>query len=76
MSAKSPLPDILEAIHENQLALADAIESVGLWIDQRCGTEVSSTILGAVATIDVNAERIRASIDALKRLDSGFSEGT
>lgn len=76
MPAKSPLCDILEALHENQLALADAVESVGLWIDQRCSTEVSSTILGAVAMIDVNAERIRARIDALKRLDSGFSEET
>jgi hypothetical protein len=75
MPAKSPLSDILEALHENQLALADAVESVGVWIDQRCGTEVSSAILGAVATIDVNAERIRARIDALKRLDSGFPEG-
>jgi predicted regulator of Ras-like GTPase activity (Roadblock/LC7/MglB family) len=74
MPVKSPLSEILEALHENQLALADAVESVGLWIDQRCGTEVSSTILGAVATIDVNAERVRAKIDELKRLDSGHFE--
>lgn len=70
MSVKTPLPEILEALHENQLALVDAFESVAMWIDQRGNTEVSSAILGAVATLDVNSERIRAGIDALKGLDS------
>lgn len=69
MPAENPLCDILEALHENQLALADAVEAVGLWIDQRGGTEASNTILGAVSTIDVNAERIRTRIEALKQLD-------
>lgn len=70
MPIKTPLPDILEALHENQLALADAFESVAMWIDQRGSTEVSSAILGAVATLDVNSERIRARIGALKGLDA------
>lgn len=70
MPAKTPLSDILEALHENQLALADAVESVAMWIDQRGGTEVSSSILGAVVTLDINSERIRARIDALKEMDS------
>lgn len=34
MPVKTPLPDILEALHENQLALADAVESVAMWIDR------------------------------------------
>lgn len=59
MPAENPLCDILEALHQNQLALADAVESVGLWIDQRGGTEASSTILGLVSTIDVNASVIK-----------------
>lgn len=70
MPVENPLSDILEALHENQLALADAVESVGMWIDQRGGTEASSSILGAVATLDINSERIRAPINALKELNA------
>ncbi|WP_348751373.1 hypothetical protein [Pseudomonas rhodesiae] len=70
MSVETQLSAILEALHENQLALADAVESIGMWIDQRGGTEASSSILGAVSTLDINSERIRAQINALKELDS------
>ena len=69
MSVETQLSAILEALHENQLALADAVESIGMWIDQRGGTEASSSILGAVSTLDINSEGIRARITALKELD-------
>ncbi|MDI1330607.1 hypothetical protein [Pseudomonas sp.] len=65
MSSPPQLPDILESLHENQLALADAIESIAMWIDQRGSTGVSSTALGAIATLDLNAESVRKGIEAL-----------
>ncbi|WP_338522391.1 hypothetical protein NUH87_19865 [Pseudomonas batumici] len=67
MPADSPLPDILEKLHENQLALTDAIESIGMWIDQRGSTGVSSHVLGAIATLDLNADTIRKGIESLKK---------
>lgn len=66
MSADSQLHDVLEKLHENQLALADAVESIGMWIDQRGSTGVSSHVLGAIATLDLNAECIRNGIESLK----------
>ncbi|QKG64965.1 hypothetical protein HP062_04820 [Pseudomonas sp. B14-6] len=67
MSSLPQLPDILETLHENQLALADAIESIAMWIDQRGSTGVSSTALGAIATLDLNAESVRKGIEALRK---------
>jgi len=66
MPTDSQLPDILEKLHENQLALTDAIELIGMWIDQRGSTGVSSHVLGAIATLDLNAESIRKGIESLK----------
>lgn len=67
MSANTQLPGILETLHENQLALADAVESIAMWIDQRGSTDVSSTILGAIATLDLHAESIRKGIESLRK---------
>lgn len=67
MSSPPQLPDILETLHENQLALADAIESIAMWIDQRGSTGVSSHALGAIATLDLNAESVRKGIEALRK---------
>jgi hypothetical protein len=67
MPSSPQLPDILETLHENQLALADAIESIAMWIDQRGSTGVSSTALGAIATLDLNAESVRKGIEALRK---------
>ncbi|MFJ2363392.1 hypothetical protein ACIPIN_06665 [Pseudomonas sp. NPDC087697] len=67
MSATPQLPDILETLHENQLALADAIESIAMWIDQRGSAGVSSTALGAIATLDLNAESVRKGIESLRK---------
>ncbi|MGY3303809.1 hypothetical protein ACVK1X_003108 [Pseudomonas sp. PvR086] len=67
MSAPTQLPDILETLHENQLALADAVESIAMWIDQRGSTDVSSSILGAIATLDLHVESVRMGIASLRK---------
>ncbi|QZA95995.1 hypothetical protein K3369_19740 [Pseudomonas mandelii] len=67
MSSPPQLPDILETLHENQLVIADAIESIAMWIDQRGSTGVSSSALGAIATLDLNAESVRKGIEALRK---------
>lgn len=67
MPAPPQLPDILETLHENQLALADAIESIAMWIDQRGSTDVSSSILGAIDTLDLHTESVRKGIESLRK---------
>ena len=63
MSAPPQLPDILETLHENELALADAIESIAMWIDQRGSIGVSSTALGGITTLELNAESVRKGME-------------
>lgn len=67
MQTNTHLPEILEKLYENQVALADAIEAIAMWVDQRGSTGVSSTALGAIATLDVNAESIRKGIESLRK---------
>ncbi|KIH83135.1 hypothetical protein UCMB321_3085 [Pseudomonas batumici] len=38
-----------------------------MWIDQRGSTGVSSHVLGAIATLDLNADTIRKGIESLKK---------
>lgn len=67
MSSTPKLLDVLQNLHENRLSLADAIESIAMWIDQRGSTGVSSTALGAIATLDLNAESVRKGIEVLRK---------
>jgi len=58
--------DTLELLLLNQQALRAGLEELSLWISQRGSTNVHDNVLGALATMDTNAEGIASGIEALR----------
>lgn len=58
--------DTLELLHLNQIAIRAALEELSLWIKQRGSTNVHDNVLGALATLDTNAEAIASGIESLR----------
>lgn len=48
MSGDYSLPDVLERIYDNQLALEAAVMELTLWVEQRASPEVGDNIRGAL----------------------------
>lgn len=64
------LPDALERIYENQLALEAAIMELSLWAEQQGGAHVDQNVRGALETIGENAGHIKqglARLPAMKK---------
>lgn len=51
MSGDYSLPDVLERIYDNQLALDAAIMELTLWLEQRASPELVDIIRGALEAI-------------------------
>ncbi len=66
MPALYSLPDMLERIYENQLALEAAIMELSLWAEQQGGAHVDQNIRGALETIGENAGHIKQGLAKLK----------
>lgn len=64
------LPEVLEKIYENQLALEAALMELTLWVEQRGSTDVGGNVRGALQTIDENAGYIRQGLARLKAMGS------
>lgn len=61
------LPDTLERIYENQLALEAAIMELSLWANRNGGAFVDENIRGALAMIGENAGHIKQGLARLKQ---------
>lgn len=51
MSGDYSLPDVLERIYDNQLALEAAIMELSLWLEQSASPELGDNIRGALEAI-------------------------
>ncbi|ATN93571.1 hypothetical protein VW6S_19 [Pseudomonas phage VW-6S] len=60
------LPDTIERIYENQLALEAAIMELSIWAEQQGGAHVDRNIRGALETIGENAGHIKQGLARLK----------
>lgn len=60
------LPDLLERMYENQLALEAALMELTLWVEQRGSAEVGENVRGALQAIDENAGHIKQGLARLK----------
>jgi hypothetical protein len=58
--------DTLELLMLNQIAIRAALEEVSLWISQRGSTHIHHNVLGALQTLDTNAEAIGSAINRLR----------
>ncbi|APC14582.1 hypothetical protein BLL42_02095 [Pseudomonas frederiksbergensis] len=66
MSDQYALPDILERMYENQLALEAALMELTLWVEQRGSAEVGENVRGALHAIGENAGHIKQGLARLK----------
>lgn len=60
------LPDTLERIYENQLALEAALMELTLLVESQNNTETAGNVRGALETIGENAGHIKQGLARLK----------
>lgn len=65
------LPDVLERIYGNQLALEAAVMELTLWVEQRASSEVGDNIRGALEAIGENAGHIKQGLAKLRGTNRG-----
>ena len=53
-----PTPALLYRLNQNIMALGCAIEEIGIWIDQRGSTDVSSRITDHLEVLSTNSDAI------------------
>ncbi|WP_434605018.1 hypothetical protein J3P85_07215 [Pseudomonas sp. Z1-12] len=68
MVTEYSLPDILERMYQNQLALEAALMELTLHVEAQGHTEVGDNIRGALETIGENAGYIKQGLARLKKL--------
>ncbi len=61
------LPDVLERIYENQLALEAAIMELTLWAEDSETSNVGENVRGALEVIGENAGHIKQGLARIKR---------
>lgn len=66
-SPEYSLPDILERIYENQLALEAAIMELTLWAEDSETSNVGENVRGALETIRKNAGHIKQGLARIKQ---------
>jgi len=65
MSGDYSLPDVLERIYHNQLALEAAVMELTLWAEHRGSAEVVGNVRGALEAIGGNAGHIKQGLARL-----------
>lgn len=66
MPTEYSLPDTLERIYENQLALEAALMELTLWVERQGGAEAGENVRGALHTIGENAGHIKQGLAKLR----------
>jgi len=64
------LPEVIERIYSNQLALEAALMELTLYVEQQGARDVGENVRGALQTIGENAGYIRQGVAKLKSLGS------
>ena len=71
MSGDYSLPDVLERIYDNQLALEPAVMELTLWVEQRDSPEVGDNVHGALEAAGENAGHIKQGLAKLRGMNLG-----
>jgi len=67
MASEYSLPDVLERLYQNQLALEAAVMELTLWAEKQNSLEVGDNVRGALHTIGENAGHIKQGLALLIR---------
>lgn len=65
------LPDVLDRIYHNQLALETAIMELTLWVEQQDSQAAGENVRGALEAIGENAGHIKQGLAKLKSSSIG-----
>ncbi|MBC3199904.1 hypothetical protein [Pseudomonas poae] len=68
MASEYSLSDVLERMHENQLALEAALMELTLHIEAHGHVDLGNNVRGALDTIGENAGHIKQGLARLKKL--------
>ncbi|MHC8299029.1 hypothetical protein [Pseudomonas sp. ZS1P83] len=71
MPSDYTLPDVLQRIYHNQLALEAAIMELTLWVEQRGSEEAGENVRAALEALGENEGHIKQGLARLKKLDMG-----
>ena len=71
MPTEYSLPDTLERIYENQLAIEAALMELTLWAEQHGGAVTGANARGALHAIGENAGHIKQGLAKLRLQKSG-----
>ncbi|PUA41449.1 hypothetical protein C5U62_31955 [Pseudomonas protegens] len=66
MPAPYSLPDMLERLYENQLALKAAIMELTMWAEDSGAIHIDDNVRGALEVISENAGHIKQALARLK----------
>jgi hypothetical protein len=69
MSSDYALPEVLDRIYHNRLALEAALMELTLWVEQRGSASVGSNVRGAFDAIRENAGYIKQGLACFRSID-------
>ncbi|OOV91961.1 hypothetical protein MF6396_26240 [Pseudomonas sp. MF6396] len=58
--------DTLELLLLNQIAIRAALEELSLWVSHRGSVQIHESAMGALTSLDTNAEAISSGIERLR----------
>lgn len=62
----STTADTLELLLLNQIAIRAALEELSLWVSHRGSVQIHENVMGALTTLDTNANAISSGIERLR----------
>lgn len=65
MASEYSITDVLERIHQNQLALEAAVMELTIWAEQQGASDVGENVRGALDTLGENAGHIKQGLARL-----------
>jgi len=61
------IANALEGLHLNQMAIRASLEELSNWVRQRGSINTHENVMGALQTLDTNADHITSAVEKLRR---------
>ncbi|WBM33648.1 hypothetical protein M2J80_04125 [Pseudomonas sp. NY11382] len=60
------IANALEGLYLNQVAIRASVEELSTWVRQRGSVNIHENVMGALQTLDTNADAIASAIERLR----------